>query len=78
MAEYTWQIKLRMLGEKEHEIADIRLQQRTAPVVGDLIDVVVKRKAISARIVQVHKPRRGVEGRYVVSADQVEAPKPAS
>ena len=68
--QYIWHIKVRMVGQTDFEIADIRLGQRRAPVHGEFIDAVVKRKTIRAEIVAVHESASGSTGTYEILATE--------
>ncbi len=66
-----WQIKTRKAGQADFEIAEIQ-HNRREPVLGEVIDVAVKRKGVRAKIVRVHAPPPGLAGTFYIDAEEVE------
>jgi hypothetical protein len=66
--QHIWHIKVRRTGEAEAEIADIQLHPRHPPVLGEVIDVSVKRKGIRAKIVAFNTSTSGSTSTYTIEA----------
>jgi hypothetical protein len=66
--QHIWHIKVRRVGQADYEIADIRLDQRRAPVQGEFIDAVVNRDGVRAKIVAFNKSASGTTATYEILA----------
>jgi hypothetical protein len=56
---HIWHIKVRRAGQADYELAEIQMDRRRPPEVGEFIDVVVNREFIRARIVALNKSASG-------------------
>jgi hypothetical protein len=65
-----WQIKTRKADQADFEMAEIQ-HNRREPVLGEVIDVAVKRKGVRAKIVRGHAPPPGLAGTFYVDAEEV-------
>jgi hypothetical protein len=66
--QHIWHIKVRRTGEAEAEIADIQLHRRSPPVLGEVIDVSVKRKGVRAKIVTFNTSTSGSTSTYTIES----------
>jgi hypothetical protein len=66
--QHIWHIKVRRIGQADYEIAEIQLDQRGPPAQGEVIDVVVNREHVRAKIVGSHKSSSGSTTTYTVLA----------
>jgi hypothetical protein len=72
--QHIWHIKVRRIGQADYEIAEVRLDQRHAPVQSEIIDVVVirgsVRESIRAKSVSFHTSQSGSTATYTIRADE--------
>jgi hypothetical protein len=68
--QHIWHIKARRVGQADYEIAEIQLDRRRAPVHGEVIDVVVKRESIRAKVVSFNESTSGSTTTYTVLATE--------
>jgi hypothetical protein len=66
--QHIWHIKVQRVGQADYEIAEIQLDRRRAPVLGEVIDVSVKRKGIHAKIVTFNTSASGSTSTYTIEA----------
>jgi hypothetical protein len=74
--QHIWHIKVRRIGQADHEIADIRLDQRRAPVQGEAIAAVVNRKKVHVKIVSFNTSEFGSKVTYKILADEIDDGNP--
>jgi hypothetical protein len=66
--QHIWHIKVRRAGQADYELAEIQMDRRRPPEVGEFIDVVVNREFIRARIVALNKSASGSTSTYTIEA----------
>ena len=74
--QHIWHIKVRKVGQADYEIADIRLDQRRAPVQGEAIAAVVNREKVHIKIVSFNTSHSGSTATHTILADELDDGNP--
>jgi hypothetical protein len=74
--QHIWHIKVRRAGGADHEIADIRLDQRRAPIAGESMEAVVDPERIPVKIVSFHTSVSGSTATHRILADEEDSGNP--
>ena len=74
--QHIWHIKVRRLGGPDHEIADIRLDQRRAPVKGESFDAAVKLERVHVKVGSFNTSTSGSTATHIILADEIDDGNP--
>lgn len=76
--QHIWHIKVRRIGQADYDIADIRLDQRGAPVLGESIEAAVNRERIRVKIrsFNTSASASGSTATHVILADEIDDGNP--
>jgi hypothetical protein len=74
--QHIWHIKVHRVGQAEPERADPQLDRRREPVLGEVIQVVVKRESVRAKVASFHKSVSGSTATYEIDAVEEHGGKP--
>ena len=66
--QHIWHIKVRRVGQAEPESVEPQLDRGRGPVHGEVIDVSVKRKRVSAKIVAFNTSTSGSTSTHAIEA----------
>ena len=74
--QHIWRIKVRPVARADHEVADIRLDQRRAPVQGEFIDAVVNREKVRVKVGSFNTSESGSMATHIILADKMDNGNP--